>query len=349
MLKQNLRRGVFMEKEIASQMGGITAATGLKQKLSSRFHAQGLTFGLLSGISYGLYSAIVGLAMLHKPFIGVVSIFAAPLVVCAINDTMAFIWLLIYNAFKGQLKEVGRSFFTFPGLMVICGALLGGPIANGAYLIGIACAGAAAIPISALCPMFGALFARIVLKQKISKRVGVGMLICIAGAVLISYVKPTGSAPNFVLGIVCAFIAAIGWGLEGGLAAFGTSMLDSNIAINIREGISGITFICVVLPIFAAFGLFGQTLSVFGTMGIIAIAALVAAFSFLTWYLGNCMVGVATGTSLNITYVMFGILFSVILLHSTISTTVIVGAVIITLGAILVSMNPLEMFKKKEA
>jgi drug/metabolite transporter (DMT)-like permease len=283
-----------------------------------------------------------------SPFVGVVSAFAAPLVVSAINDSMAFIWLLIYNMINGRIKEVGRSLFTFPGLMVAIGALLGGPIANGAYLVGIACAGAAAIPISALCPMFGALFARIVLKQKISKRVGAGMIICIIGAVLISYVKPTGIAPNFTLGIICAFVAALGWGLEGGFAAFGTSMIDSNVAINIREGVSGLTFIFVVLPLFAAFGLFGHSLSAFGTMAIIAIAALVAAISYLTWYIANCMVGVATGTSLNITYVMFGVLFSVLLLHSTISTVIIVGSIIITVGAMLVSMNPLDFFKKKK-
>lgn len=338
-----------MEKEIASRAGGLTAATGLKKQLASRFHAQGITLGLLSGITYGLYSAIAGLAMLHKPFLGVVSVFAAPLVVCALNDSMAFIWLLIYNAIKGRLREVGRSFFTFPGLMVICGALLGGPIANGAYLVGIACAGAAAIPISALCPMFGVIFARIVLKQKISKRVGFGMLVCIAGAVLISYVKPSGSVPNFTLGIICAVIAAVGWGLEGGLAAFGTSMLDSNVAINIREGISGLTFILVVLPIFASFGLFGNAFGQFGTLGIIAIGALCAAFSFLTWYMSNCMCGVAIGMSLNITYVLFGVLFAALLLRSSISTTVIIGAIIITVGAVLVSMNPLDLFKKKEA
>lgn len=337
-----------MEKEIATRVG-LPTADMLKRRHSARFQKQGLAFGLASGITFGLYSAVVGLAMLHKPFINATGAFAAPLVVSAINDTIAFIWLLIYNAANGRLKEVGRSLFTFPGLMVVLAALLGGPIANGAYLVGIASAGAAAIPISALCPMFGALFAWIVLKQKLSIRICVGMLICIGGAALISYVKPDGSAPNFTLGIICAFVAALGWGLEGGLAAFGTSMIDSNVAINIREGVSGLTFIFVVLPIFSAFGLFSQSLGAFSAIAIIAIAALIAAFSFLTWYMSNCMVGVAVGTSLNITYVLFGVIFSVLLLHSTITGTIIVGAIIITLGAVLVSMNPLDMFKKKEA
>jgi drug/metabolite transporter (DMT)-like permease len=338
-----------MEKEFASGMVPSAEATTLKTKLASRFRRNGLTNGLISGITFGLYSAIVGVAELHNPLTLAVGLFAAPLVASAINDTMAFIWLILFNGAKGRLKEVGRSFCTFPGLMVILGGLIGGPIANGAYLVAIALAGAAAIPISALCPMFGVILSRIVLKQKISKRVGVGMIICVAGAVLISYVRPSGSTSNFTLGIICAFVAAIGWGLEGTLGAFGTSMLDSNIAITIREGVSGLGFIFVLLPIFAAFGLFTQCLSSGIVLGIIALSALAAAISYLTWYKANAMVGVAVGMSLNITYVLFGVLFSAILLHSAITTTVIIGAIIITLGAILVSMNPLDFFKKKEA
>lgn len=128
----------------------------------------------------------------EEPFLGVVGAFAAPIVASAINDALAAIWLLIWNFKKGMIKEIGRSLVTIPGLMVAIAAVFGGPIANGAYLVGIDMAGAAAIPISALCPMFGAIFARMFLKQKIDKRVAVGMFICVIGAALISYVKPEG-------------------------------------------------------------------------------------------------------------------------------------------------------------
>ena len=324
------------------------SVNALKQKFSANFRRQGLLFGLFSGITFGLYSAVIGLAQLKAPLSLATGVYAAPLVASAINDIVAFIWLILYNSSNGRIKEVGRSIFTFPGLMVVLGALFGGPIANSAYLLGMAYAGPAAIPISALCPMVGALFAWIVLKQKLTKRICVGMLICIAGAALISYVKPTGSYPHYTLGIICSFVAAFGWGLEGGLAAFGTSMLDSNVAINIREGVSGLAYLIIVIPLFGALALYGQTLGTGSVMIIIIVAALIAAVSFLTWYKANCMVGVATGTSLNITYVLFGAIFYVILLGSTITSAVIIGGILITIGAILVSMNPLDMFKKKE-
>ena len=38
-----------------------------------------------------------------------------------------------------------------------------------------------------------------------------------------------------VLGIILAIVAAFGWGLEGVIAGFGTSMIDSEIGIAIRQ------------------------------------------------------------------------------------------------------------------
>ncbi|WP_234032694.1 DMT family transporter [Paenibacillus faecalis] len=325
----------------------VATAAMLKRKMDGRFRRNGIAYGLISGITFGLYSTVVAVAMMKDPFLGVVGAFAAPLVASAINDTLAAIWLVIWNIMKGRTKEIGRSLVTIPGLMVALAALFGGPIANGAYLVGIDMAGAAAIPISALCPMFGAIFARMFLKQKIDKRVAIGMLICVVGAALISYVKPEGGTENFTLGIVFALVAAVGWGLEGVFSAFGMSMIDSNIAITIREGVSGIVYIAVVLPLFSATDLFASVLGSVSPMLIIAIAALFTAISFLTWYMANNMVGVAVGMSLNITYVLWGVVFAAIFLGDTLTPTVIAGAIIITIGALLVSMNPMDLFKKE--
>lgn len=325
----------------------LNPALEKKQKMTASFTRQGIIYGFISAITFGLYSTISGYAMGMEPLAGAIGIFAAPFVASALNDTIAAIWLIIFNTMKGRLKEIGRSLRVFPGLMVILGALFGGPIANGAYLIGIASAGAAAIPISALFPMFGAIFARIFLKQQISKRVAAGMAICIGGAIMISMAGGGEVGKDFTFGIICALIAAIGWGMEGVFSAFGMSMIDSNIAITIRQGVSGLVFIFVVLPVFGALGLFKDVFSAPNTLLIIAIGALFAAVSFLAWYMANSMVGVATGMSLNSTYVLWGVIFSAIFLGTSLSPTMIVGAVIITAGAIIVSMNPLDFFAKK--
>jgi drug/metabolite transporter (DMT)-like permease len=330
------------------ERGNVVAVDELKSNANKKFRKTGLTVGLISGLAYGLFSTFVVVASSKEPLVSAIGLFAAPYVVSAINDLIAAIWLLIYNAQTGRIRELGRSLRTFPGFIVILGAILGGPIANGAYLMGLSLAGAYAIPISALFTLFGAIFARIILKQKITKRVGFGMLICIIGAIIINWVTPEGGS-NFTLGIIFAFVAAIGWGLEGVLAAFGSATIDSDIAVNIREAASGLINAIIVLPIIGALGLFSKTIMAGIPMIWITIAGLCAAVSFLMWYKSNCMVGCAVGMSLNMTYVFFGVLLSILFLGSAVTPTIVGGSLVIFIGAMLVSVNPMELFKKKEA
>lgn len=319
-----------------------------KLKANQKFRKTGISTGVISGLTYGLYSTFVVVASMKAPLAGAAGLFAAPYVATAINDSLAAIWLLIYNAMTGRLSEIGRSLRTFSGFIVVIGALVGGPIASGAYLMGLAMAGAYAIPISALYCLFGAVFARIILKQKITPRVGIGMAICIIGAIIINWVTPTGGS-NFTLGIICAFVAAVGWGLEGVLAAFGSAMIDSDIAINIRQGVSGLVNIFIVLPIIGSMGLFKETLMAGEPVMWLAAAGLCAAVSFLCWYKSNSTIGCAIGMSLNITYVFWGVFFSILFLGTAVTPTIVVGSIVILLGAVLVSTNPMDFFNKKEA
>lgn len=318
------------------------------QKLNSKFRVSGITAGLISGLTYGLYTTLVLVAGYYEPLISVVALLAVPFVTSGLNDFFAGLWLLIYNAKKGRVKEIGRSLNTFPGKMVVVGALVGGPIANGAYLAGLALAGAYAIPISATCSLFGSLFAWIFLKQKPTKRVVLGMVICVAGAITINWVKPEGNS-NFTLGIIFAFIAAISWGLEGMISSYGGSMLDTDVAVNIRDLVSGVVTLIILVPIVGAFPLLTETIAAGMPVLILAISGLSAAVSFLCWYKSNSMVGCAIGMSLNVTYAFWGVLFCVLFLGETLTATIVLGSVIIVIGAIVVTMNPLDLFKKKEA
>lgn len=333
------------------QSMGSNQAIIAQKKMQANFAKKGSAIGLFSGITFGLHSAVLGVALAMAPFTNGVSVVVAPLVGAAINDSIAALWLLFYNIAQGRSKEIWRSLKTFPGLMVCIAALMGGPIANAAYLMGIQFAGAAyAIPVSALFPVVGAILARIFLKQKVTKRVVIGMAICVLGAIVIGYTPPEGDTnPHFYIGMLCAFIAAFGWGAEGTLSAFGTAVIDPKIAINIRQATSGIVFLVVILPIIGGFGVLGKVFASPATLLIIAIAALAAAVSFLTWYKCNSMSGVAQGMALNSTYVMWGIMFSYFLGNVEITKTLIIGAILVLVGAILVAVDPREMFGKKGA
>lgn len=328
-------------------MNNSNLADQKMQVVNKKFQKKGITNGLVSGLTYGIYSTLVVVASGYDPLKSAAGLLAAPLICSGLNDFFAGIWLLIYNIKQGRIKELMRTLATKPGKLLVIGFLLGGPIANAAYLVGLNLAGAYAIPISATCSLFGALFAWIFLKQRPTKRVVLGMVLCVSGAIIINLVKPEG-ASNFTLGIICALIAAIAWGLEGVFSSFGGAMIDTDVAVNLRELISGIIVLFAIVVIGRKSALFVDTFKAISPVVWLALSGLCAAVSFLSWYKANSLVGCAIGMSLNVTYAFWGVLFTVIFLNQPLTVTMVIGSIVIVLGAVIVTMNPLDFLKKKK-
>ncbi len=310
-------------------------------------HSIGIWSGIISGLTYGIYTTLVMVAGYYEPLATAVGLLAAPYVCSGLNDLFAGIWLSIYNIKRGRMAEVWQCLKTRPGQMIVLGSLLGGPIANGAYLVGLALAGAYAIPISATCSLFGAIFSWLFLKQRPTKRVVAGMVVCVAGAIIINWAEPEGTK-NFTLGIICALIAAICWGLEGMFSSSSGEELEPEISVNLRELVSGIVDLAIIVPAVKALSLLMGTLQAGIPVIWLLVAGLCAAVSFLTWYKSNALVGCAIGMSLNVTYAFWGVLFCVLFLGQELTVTIVAGSIIIVLGAVLVTMNPLDLFRKNQ-
>ncbi|HYE68137.1 MAG TPA: hypothetical protein VEA58_05955, partial [Anaerovoracaceae bacterium] len=228
-------------------------AVAAKKKLSSKFFKKGITVAILSGMCYGLYSAFITLGMSNGvwgDWYGVNTAALSAFVVTfmlgalgsALNDTISALWCIGIAATKGKLGDFFRTLKTKPGRMMMLAALLGGPIASTAYIVALQMAGSIVIPITALCPAIGAIMARILFKQKLTPRMLLGIAICFIATLMIGGTGFLSDAPEgLLLGILIAFIAAFGWGLEGCIAGYGTAMIDYEIGITIRQCTSGLS------------------------------------------------------------------------------------------------------------
>lgn len=356
--------------------GSSVAAIAAKDKLKAGFFKKGVSIGLLSGITYGLYAAFITLAMARgvwSDWYGAntagLSTFALVFILgalgTALNDSCSAIWALVNCTSKGKLKDFFRTLSSKPGRMIILAALVGGPIANVAYIIGIQLAGSIAIPITALCPAIGAILGRVLYKQELNKRMALGIIICVSASVIIGVVGIGGdTGDSMVLGLTIAFIAALGWGLEGVIAGFGSSMVDSEISITIRQVISGLANFIILLPILGLFGgnillpysLAGEAIMSSSAMIWFLVSGFFAFISFMWWYKGNSMTGAAMGMATNGTYSFFGplscwVLLGIIIGEEGWSLTGIewFAAVTMAIGIWIIAMNPLDLFRKKEA
>ncbi len=233
-----------------------------KNKLSSDFLKKGISIALFSGLMYGFYSAFLTLGMTKGVWgdwygantaglSAVVITYVLGALGSAVNDTCSAVWAVIYATVKGKLGDFFRCLKTKPGAVMILAALIGGPISSTAFVVALQMAGSIVIPITALCPAIGAILGRILFKQKLDKRMMLGIAICVVSSFMIGSTSIGGDAPaGMFLGICIAFIAALGWGFEGCVAGYGTSMIDSEIGITIRQATSGLSNLIILVPLF---------------------------------------------------------------------------------------------------
>jgi len=352
-----------------------SSAVAAKKKLSSQFFKKGITIGLLSGLTYGMFSAFLTLGMSmgvwadwYGDNTAGLSAFAIVFIVgalgSAVNDICSAVWALINVGIKGKLGDFFRTINTIPGRMIMLAALLGGPIANVSYVVGIQLAGSMAIPITALCPAIGAILGRVLYKQELNKRMMLGIVICVSASVMIGSVGiGADSADSVILGLIIAFIAALGWGFEGVIAGYGSAMVDSEVGITVRQVTSGLANLFILLPILGIFGgsimqpfsLAGQAFASSSAMIWFLVSGFFAFISFMWWYKGNSMTGAALGMATNGTYSFFGPLSCWLLLGVIfgmegweLSMIEWAAATMMAIGIFVIAVNPMDLFKKKE-
>lgn len=361
-----------------NQATGVANASAIaaKNKLSSQFFKKGITIALFSGLMYGFYSAFLTLGMSKGVWAdwygdntAGLSVFVITFLLgalgSAVNDSCSAIWALLNVGVKGKLGDFFRSINTTPGRVMILAALIGGPISSTAYVVGLQMAGSIVIPITALCPAIGAILGRVLFKQELNKRMMVGIAICVFASFMIGSTSIGGDAPEgMLLGITIAFIAALGWGFEGCVAGYGTSMIDYEIGITIRQVISGLSNLIILLPIFGIMAgnvnlstdLAIQAFTSGSAMFWFAIAGLCAFVSYMFWYRGNGMCGAALGMACNGTYsfwgpfccwIVLGVIFG--MEGWALPPIVWAAAVMMVFGILVIAMNPMDLFKKKEA
>ncbi|UQZ90770.1 EamA family transporter [Deltaproteobacteria bacterium Smac51] len=309
-------------------------------------------------------------ATVHIEYLQMMFGVASGLSLAFMHDFFAALWVLGFNGAKGKFAEYARSLKTTPGKLVCVGAILGGPVGMSGYLLGVTFAGPVySLPITASYPALAAVLSFFILKERNPLRVWIGVLACICGSLIIAWGDP-GVAPNFKLGIALSTLACIGWATEGLFSTYGMDMLDPDVALGIREGFSALVLGLIVLPcigfymaskgitadVATSWELVGKTFTMLNSPAVwlCLLGGLFGGFSYIAWYRTLNACGVARGMAFNVTYAFWGVLFGFLMAkimgrEAYITANAWIGAAIICVGAILVSINPKELFKLRDA
>lgn len=271
---------------------------------------KGTIIGLNSGIFWGISTVILGLALNNLNAFGN----AGSLTATWIHDSVSAILMLILLVF---MKKIGRMFQvlkTKSGIAIIIAALLGGPLGMGAYLLSINYLGpSVAASISAIYPAFGALLAYLILKEHISKRQIVGLLIAVSAIMLMGFSNQL-SVDNLPLGLISVFLCVLGWGSEAVIIGYAMKDdVEAEVALGIRQLTSAIVYGAIIIPLLG-YESFTYILGDTKVLSLIMVAGLFGTVSYLFYYKAIDLIGATKAMALNITYPAWAFFFQVILM-----------------------------------
>lgn len=310
-----------------------------------------MKFGLFSGILWGLDTVVLGIALAMAPYFGTADAAAfASIASSFIHDAGCAIWLLIYMGVRGRLKDTVAALKTRSGLVVMLGALLGGPIGMTGYVIAINNIGPAYTAIiSAFYPALGALLSFILLKERMSAKQIAALIVALLGVMAMGVISAGDSEMgNTTLGLAGAVLAVIGWGSEAVLCAWGMKddAVDNETALQIRETTSALVYGLVVVPVFSAWGFAASAIPSFAT-GVVALSALAGTASYLFYYKGISLIGAAKAMALNISYSAWAVAFGFILQGTVPSLATVFFCIVILVGTVLAASDWNELFGKR--
>ena len=347
-------------------------AQAAKVARDKHFWKKGLFIAIFSGFLYGGYTSFMTEGMMHGVWNDIyaevptgvaagVSAFFIVYTVSAIGaacvDLGSAVWSLFYGGCIGRLGDFKRTLSTKPGRILIIAAIIGGPLASTAYVIGLQMAGSIIVPIAALNAAIGAIIGKFAFKQKLTVGMIVGIIICFGAAVLIgsSSMTDLDFSGGAALGCLAAFCAAVGWGIEGAVGGYACCMVDTEIAIIIRQCTSGLVNAVILVSILSIMGgdgigsgwhVLGACLTDMPSYWMLFVAGVFSSWSSKFWYKGASMCGAALGMGCNGAYAFWGPFWCYIVLGLifgwdgyAIPWQGWVGAVVMVIGIVILAIS----------
>lgn len=300
----------------------------------------GVMSGISSAICWGLDTVLMGIVLAMAPFLPDEAVFLAPFVTAFFHDAFSAVWTFIYLGVKKQWKNLFKAMKTKSALWVVVAALMGGPVGMTGYLLAVKLIGPSYTAIiSSLYPAVGAILAYFILKEKMNKKAWIGLIFAIIGVSVLGY--SSGESGVSIAGFLCAFLCVIGWGSECVICAYGMKgdEVSSEFALQIRQMTSAIVYGLLIVPVVGGIGLSIEVLrtSVLWWIGATALAGTV---SYLCYYNAIYRVGATRAMGLNITYVVWSIIFDKIFLGTDIGILTVLSSIMVIGGVYFVAKEP---------
>jgi drug/metabolite transporter (DMT)-like permease len=310
--------------------------------------------GIFAGIMWALETVVLGIALGMSPFVSSEqAIFLAPFISTFFHDTFSALLMFIYNIIRGKAKDLFRVFKS-PGFKwLVLASAIGGPVGMTGYVMAVNYMGASIGAVaSAVYPAIGTVLAYAFLKESVKWYQWIFLCCTLLGVYGLSY-SPGINVESFWLGLLGAFMCALGWGIEAVILAkcLKDPAIKNEYALNIRQLTSAVIYGLVIIPIIGGWKFTAEIISSNTGMLLptIAIAALCATVSYLSYYKTIAKVGASKAMALNITYTAWAIVFTVIILkdYSVLRPFALFCAAVVVICGIFAATDIKELFSRR--
>lgn len=185
--------------------------------------------------------------------------------------------------------------------------------------------------LNATAPMFGALFASLLLKEKLTKSQKTGLLIGTAGVAMVSKIWDSHLGDSAFLGFIACLLAAASYGLSSVLAGMRAKDIPPLTLATAGQLLGGLTLTPFALFLWPAAPL---PASVWPKMVAFAILCSATPFLLYMWLLNR--VGPTKALTVTFLIPVFGTLWGLLILREPLGTIQLIGGVVIVLGTAFV-------------
>ncbi|MBN9354537.1 MAG: EamA family transporter, partial [Hyphomicrobium denitrificans] len=280
---------------------------------------------------------------------------AATAVMTWIHAIMIFGFLLLWNGALGKIADYGRTIVRFRRISkwYALASLCGGPLAIFGSYMAMGFVGPVFAAVTSLFyPVIGAVVARLWFKEKITGRAALGMAIIIMGGIAIYGPGLFGeldiSSNHAWLGYVGGIMSAIGWGLEGAVAARAIDVSDPDAGIQCRFTFEIFFWGLLILPFLALFTDYPIGTLIVDTMTHgkavlwILLAAACHAYCYTSFYKSFTLIGVGRGEAIGNLYAIFALIFIAAFTLQLPEWYFLIGLVLTVLGSFVMFSEPAE-------
>ena len=201
----------------------------------------GIIAGLLSGLLWGADTHYNGVILMMLPFTLVdPRLASAALLLALFHDGFSALMMTGELVRQGQLKQTFKQLTSKSSFVVMLAAVLGGPMGMRAYLYALDAIGAGlTASISSMYPVVAAFLGMLILKEKITKPVWIGLGLAVLAVLGVSLSGDMMQSNAQLIGFLVAFLSVVGWSLESVICSIGMKEdLNPKQALWIRQCVS---------------------------------------------------------------------------------------------------------------